>query len=309
MKGFLILLAAAAMVTAQSLTLAATQVCSYPAEANNNAGGKGTCRIGKDPDYYKMLIRVTLGTQVPKMPCTLLCKQYAYTSGGVTYDWPSFETVVSSVPGTWENGTASETPQEGSACYNQRAYSATTPTYWVAGASGSTLGSVIKGQGGSHDNSAALTVETAASTLFSTAVLDERLVADLISGYGGLCISRAPSGGGEIRIYNRNIFLRWDPNGTTVNVEKYRMAAPMNRLTISPNPLSSATRISFDLPGRTAVQIYGINGSLLTTLPGKAGVAVWDGLDSRGRLLPNGVYVMKAGNERVVFTERLSILR
>ncbi len=83
-----------------------------------------------------------------------------------------------------------------------------------------------------------------------------------------------------------------------------------------PNPVSASAEISFQLPvaGVVSLTIYNILGqevrswSQANMEPGYHSVK-WDGRDSRGALVPNGVYLyrLKAGN--FAATRRLSVLR
>jgi len=64
-----------------------------------------------------------------------------------------------------------------------------------------------------------------------------------------------------------------------------------------PNPASGASALAFRLPapGRVALRVFGVDGSLVRTLldgPLPAGPhrAVWDGRDEAGRTAPAGVY-------------------
>lgn len=86
-----------------------------------------------------------------------------------------------------------------------------------------------------------------------------------------------------------------DPNSTddVVNLQ------PIN-LTVSPNPFSNKSMLSYELrePGRILLSIYNIKGQLVDSVSdGYRGVGlyneIWDGKDSLGRKLPSGVYLVK----------------
>ncbi|MBL8025564.1 MAG: T9SS type A sorting domain-containing protein [Fibrobacteres bacterium] len=317
MRFMLAVMVAASMLLAQSyVNGTSTQVCSYSGESNNNAGGKGSCRVGKDPDYYRMLSRFDLGSRVPKMPCTLYVRQYKYTSSNVTYNYDDgeFETRISTIPGTWVTGSATETAQEGSVCHRYRAYSASTPTPWVAGNNASTLLDVINGNGGSHNNSVGLTIrkDTAIGGVYQLcyAVLDQQMLVDLLGGMGGLAITRAAGGGGEIRFYTNSAKLSWDPNGTAVSgVEKYMVVGSSLKIAANPNPFTSSSVITYGTAANLPVQVYGISGALIATLNGVNGKAMWNGCDVNGNTLPNGAYVIKIADGKDVKSQTISIVR
>ncbi len=85
-----------------------------------------------------------------------------------------------------------------------------------------------------------------------------------------------------------------------------------------PNPFNPTTEIGFFIPdgavGGVQLTVYGVDGSLVRRLvnatrePGP-GVAVWDGLDDRGRRVASGVYVYRltAGGETL--TRKMVLLK
>ncbi len=73
--------------------------------------------------------------------------------------------------------------------------------------------------------------------------------------------------------------------------------ALVERFTVSPNPTSGRTRLSFAAPrpGRYRVDVYDLTGSPRTcvfegTVSSHRVVATWDGRDSKGRALRSGLY-------------------
>jgi len=297
----LIILSALAMCTIAFAQSSAdglgTEVCSYSGEDIFNAGGKVSIRVGNS-DYYSGLVQFDLTGKTLMLPCTLFLKQHAFTSGDVYYDRDSgtFNTTISSVYGTWANGSADVAVQAGSVCYKYRAYSATAPVNWVSGSTSSTVESVSKGQAGSHVNSVGMTLHMMTSGLLCYAVLDSQILVDLVNGFGGLRVSKATGQSGEIRFKNdTNIKLRWNPSGTPIAVEKGAVVSRM-MLAASSYPNPSNLSIVIRYTSRTTalpVQVFGINGALLRTLQGANGMAVWDGCDNLGRVLADGVYVYR----------------
>jgi hypothetical protein len=85
----------------------------------------------------------------------------------------------------------------------------------------------------------------------------------------------------------------------------------------NPNPVRRRTRIVFDLPREerfVSVIVYSIAGSPVRTLmagPAAAGVTSleWDGRDSRGRRLPNGLYFYSLSTSDGTVTRKLSVAR
>ncbi|NNM31718.1 MAG: T9SS type A sorting domain-containing protein [Gemmatimonadetes bacterium] len=68
----------------------------------------------------------------------------------------------------------------------------------------------------------------------------------------------------------------------------------------SPNPFGASTRLSFELPAPSRVQLrlYDAAGRLVRTLrdgrlPAGRHVAQWDGRDRDGRRVANGIYFAK----------------
>jgi len=91
---------------------------------------------------------------------------------------------------------------------------------------------------------------------------------------------------------------------------------PALRVLASPNPFSGQTSLFFELPRSKTVKldIYDLRGRRVTTLVDnvlEAGphVRAWDGRDSSGRLLPDGVYFyhLRSGEMNVV--KRVTLLR
>ncbi len=83
-----------------------------------------------------------------------------------------------------------------------------------------------------------------------------------------------------------------------------------------PNPFNPSTRIAFNLAeaGSATLQIFDLSGRLLRTLadgPREAGPQslTFDGLDSRGRPLPSGVYLSRLKVGEIVSVGRMTLLK
>jgi hypothetical protein len=105
---------------------------------------------------------------------------------------------------------------------------------------------------------------------------------------------------------------------STVGSEDRAQEAEPVRLAVesAPNPFSHETRVRFNTPhpGRVVVDIYSIHGRRLRRLADRDAVRgshtiVWDGRDSRGRLLAPGVYLYRVTHERQTATGRLILVR
>ncbi|MCB5251639.1 MAG: FG-GAP-like repeat-containing protein [Candidatus Cloacimonetes bacterium] len=101
------------------------------------------------------------------------------------------------------------------------------------------------------------------------------------------------------RVTNSVVFnivtTHYNPNSTddVVNLQSIN-------LTVSPNPFSYTSMLSYELrePGRIMLSIYNLKGQLVASVSdGYRGVGlyneIWDGKDSLGRKLPSGVYLVK----------------
>lgn len=101
------------------------------------------------------------------------------------------------------------------------------------------------------------------------------------------------------RVNNSVVFnivtTHYNPNSTddVVNLQSIS-------LTVSPNPFSYTSMLSYELrePGRILLTIYNIKGQLVASISdGYRGVGlyneIWGGRDSLGRKLPSGVYLVK----------------
>lgn len=85
----------------------------------------------------------------------------------------------------------------------------------------------------------------------------------------------------------------------------------------SPNPFSESTQIVYSVPaggGHVDVVIYDVNGREVRHLVSDRieagpGVAVWDGLDDRGRHVASGVYFARLDIDGVTASGKLMVLR
>jgi hypothetical protein len=257
-----------------------------------------------------MLVRIDLTGVTPVPPCTLYLFQVIANVGASTFDYTDgqFNTTVSTVSGVWENGSSDFNPEEGSACWKYRAYSATTPVNWVVGDANSTLASVSKGQGGTHVNSTRITLNTAASALPSYVVLDDALVADLQAGCGGLLIYRATGQASEMKFSTNNVMFQWDPNSAVQGAARIR--AQGIRVSIAPNPFRSVAAISCDnVAAFPDIRIYSLDGALVRTLTGTTQGGIWNGTDNRGMKSPAGIYLYRVDDGKNRVNGRMQLLK
>lgn len=306
----LIMLLMAGLIFSQSsVNCTGNEVSNYSTEVENNAGSKVACTLGKGSGYgyYAMLIRADLTGASVRLPCSLIVRQYAFTSGGTAYDFADgeFKVEVSTVKGTFETGSSTAVKEEGASCWKYRAYSATSPVPWDPADPAPGLQSVSRGNNGSHINSTPVHLFTAASGTLSFAILDSQLVADLVNGCGGLLLSRDQDElANQMKFWNspsgKPLMLSWDPAGTPVARElvalNIRSAAS---LTCEPNPFNQATAIRLNsVWGASPVLILDLSGRLVRTLHPTGGAAVWDGLNANGVRSATGTYLLAVDNGR-----------
>ncbi|GEM_PF-724969 len=104
-------------------------------------------------------------------------------------------------------------------------------------------------------------------------------------------------------------------------VEEEDILDSINRcllLQSSPNPFNKSVAIDYFLTGRssilTTLKIYNISGQLIRTLVNEEKQAgrykvLWDGKDSSGRRLSNGVYFLRLGRGESKDTEKILLIR
>jgi hypothetical protein len=85
---------------------------------------------------------------------------------------------------------------------------------------------------------------------------------------------------------------------------------------VGPNPFRSETTIAYALPpgaDRVRLGVFDAGGKQVRSHEDRAGVGsgrwVWDGRDSRGKVLPSGVYFMRLQAGRQIVTRRVVLLR
>jgi hypothetical protein len=118
----------------------------------------------------------------------------------------------------------------------------------------------------------------------------------------------------------------WVPSDVPTSVPEQGPASSL-RLSFSlgqncPNPFNPSTMISFDIPAaqvnvylrRVELKVYDARGRLITCLldealpPGHHTIQ-WDGTDSRGNVLPSGVYAYRLSWRDQPITRKMVILR
>jgi hypothetical protein len=115
--------------------------------------------------------------------------------------------------------------------------------------------------------------------------------------------------------------VRYEPGVSAVDGPPAGPAASRDRIASNaPNPFNPRTRIRYELgrgrPGPYRIAVHDASGRLLVTLEsgwdaGEGGerVAVWDGLDERGRPAGSGVYLVRLTSERGTTSRKLTLLR
>ncbi len=96
------------------------------------------------------------------------------------------------------------------------------------------------------------------------------------------------------------ITFLWTPTGIDDEAAEAALTRISCLLPNKPNPVSVYTAIAFDLPrsGPVQVRVYGVDGSLIRTLlnddrPMGRHTIDWDGRDTSGRRVANGVYIYR----------------
>jgi hypothetical protein len=83
-----------------------------------------------------------------------------------------------------------------------------------------------------------------------------------------------------------------------------------------PNPFEGVTRITYSVPGgaHVSLKVYDLSGRLVRALvdeqtPGSSGSVAWDGTDSSGRRVRDGVYFCKFRSSEFSATRKMVLLR
>jgi hypothetical protein len=138
--------------------------------------------------------------------------------------------------------------------------------------------------------------------------------ANLVIGGTGDTVDNDPYSGqiDDLRIYDRALpqpDVVTDMN-TPVNTVVVGVESPLPARTVLrvfPNPFHSLTRIQ--ALETENVSIYSVSGRLIRTWKRAGSAALrpvdWDGADDKGRQLPSGIYIVKAGTR----TARVALLR
>jgi len=130
--------------------------------------------------------------------------------------------------------------------------------------------------------------------------------AEIISNSGSGCTSVDYSGG-TVQFNN--------PITNSFGQRIYNFPNPFSPMTANPYQSTTNIVIALDSPSDVNLYIFNTHGQMIyrqdivgvtTRFPN----FVWDGRDSRGNIVPNGVYIMKAlvRNTREVYSGRMSVL-
>ncbi len=116
--------------------------------------------------------------------------------------------------------------------------------------------------------------------------------------------------------YGRSLFA-YDL-GAAAGIETAAAAPPLapRLLPASPNPMTSATTLTIDLPGAADanLRIYDVSGRLVRELaamhlPAGRHEFRWDGRDDEGRRVARGTYLARLEADQVVRTRKVSVTR
>jgi len=117
--------------------------------------------------------------------------------------------------------------------------------------------------------------------------------------------------------YDEGLAVAADTIGFTVTQQGFT-ADPANRLrlSVSPNPTSGMSCVSFSLPGPSiaGVVIYDLAGRAVavlneTEMSGGSHEMVWDGRDESGESVPSGLYLCRLRTADMVATTGICLLR
>jgi hypothetical protein len=131
--------------------------------------------------------------------------------------------------------------------------------------------------------------------------------------YVGVVVTNSRRSGGSV---SYDLTVEDDPGGSTGIGPLVLGSGRLELLPVAPNPVLTATRIRWQLPRatRATVRIHDVTGRTVRTLvdgelPAGAGGIEWDGLDSRGRKVPAGVYWSRIDTGAESAARKVTVLR
>lgn len=111
-----------------------------------------------------------------------------------------------------------------------------------------------------------------------------------------------------------DLSLRLYKNLSGVSDEE--IARRFNMENITPNPFMKSTTIKYEIPAtlKTKIGIYNISGRLIKTLVDESKssgyyTVTWDGKDTRGRIMPSGIYFAKLVAEEYAAMKKMILIR
>ncbi|HSG29711.1 MAG TPA: T9SS type A sorting domain-containing protein, partial [Candidatus Krumholzibacterium sp.] len=144
-------------------------------------------------------------------------------------------------------------------------------------------------------------------------VLDGPVEETDLSGYRYLDTTAGP---GQDYIYRVSVT---DSEGTKMLFETGPLTMPVAETVVRqnyPNPFNPVTTISYDLAGRSAVEIsvFDVSGRKIAVLAkgiedGGRHAVVWNGCDDSGARVVSGVYFYRLRAGKEVFTRKMILLR
>jgi hypothetical protein len=144
-------------------------------------------------------------------------------------------------------------------------------------------------------------------------VYDPHDVKIVPSGSGGALCAFACF---DLSAYSDDIWALGLGSGSTSAAEPAAETSIQAGLTASPNPFPAATRLVASVPaaGPAQLAVFDSGGRLVRTLsagalsPGRHAFS-WDGRDGDGRLVGNGVYLVRLAGESYATTQRVMRLK
>jgi hypothetical protein len=159
-------------------------------------------------------------------------------------------------------------------------------------------------------------------------LLETTMAAIVAGGFSSKVVSWTPDTTGLMQLYVKIVHSA-DPDSLnnvtfpyTVSVQPYVSnddefaVMPDLKMDVYPNPFQEKVNISFELKSTetTYLKIYNLKGQkVFDLLDGKHGIglhtAVWNGKDTSGKAVPNGVYFAKLNSGNRSVTSKLIMLR
>lgn len=117
---------------------------------------------------------------------------------------------------------------------------------------------------------------------------------------------------GSFLASNDNIDVPIDIDNDTTSAKNNEITSPALMLTVAPNPTRDWTNISYSLKSESdvAVSIYNVKGQIVRSFNAPAQASgthsiTWDGKDANGKIVTNGIYLLRAQAGTISKTTRI----